>query len=212
VDSGLKPVDLYDIARMCAQSYRGNPSVSGWRIVSPAEMRLTEARLIGVPYFNRRALAWYRPALAGRRAMLAMIIRPHGVMEMHPDAPAPDAIETVTPIITAALAWAGRNSVADVVLAGHDDGARIACEAVAGVRTGTISLSVVAFGAGDMIGTGRSVPLLEVVREVSESGSLGRPDEYLHDIRVLYETGDLADMLRDSDTHTVIRIPASARQ
>jgi hypothetical protein len=217
VDSGLKPVDLYDIAKMCAAAYRSNPSVSGWRTVPLAEMRLTESRLASVPYVNRAALAWFRPALASRRAMVAVVVRSHASMSRMPaDATqAPDAVETVTPIIAAVVGWAERNGVRDVIITGHHVGAMLACEIVVKLRfdAGT-RVTVVAFGARGSGGAARNVSLLEVVRGMRDTDATesGRPDEYLYDIRALYEAGDLADMLRKNDTHTVIRLPAAARQ
>lgn len=214
MDSGLKPVDLYDIARMCAQSYRSNPVVSGWRAVPTTEMRLRDARLAAIPYVNRAALAWYRPALASRRAMVVIIIRSSDTAyATHMVSWLPDAIEMLTPVVAAALGWAERKDVQEIVIAGHNTGAALACDVASRLPLDVSTrLTVVALGARGSGGIAGNVSLFEVVRDAAEVAEPGRPDEYVYDIRALYEAGDLADMLRDSDSHTVIRIPAAARQ
>lgn len=116
-------------------------------------------------------------------------------------------------VVTAAVRWAKRNDVMDIVVAGHHVGpllSKIAAELEFGADT---KITMVAFGARGRGKSARNVAFLEVVRSTSETSAIeaGRPDEYLYDIRALYEAGDLADMLRKSDTHTVIRLPAAAR-
>lgn len=214
MDSGLKPVDLYDIARMCAQSFRSNPTVSGWHAVPTTEMRLRDANLAAIPYVNRAALAWYRPALASRRAVVAIIVRAADTAyASHMETAPPAAIEALTPVVAAALGWAERRDVQGIIIAGHSGGAILACAVASRLRLGTgTKLTVVAFGARGNGGVGRDVSLFEVVRDAPEEAETGRPDEYVYDIRALYEAGDLADMLRENDRHTVIRIPAAARQ
>jgi hypothetical protein len=128
-------------------------------------------------------------------------------------APDPVAAAEVARVLAAVMGWASAAGVADVVVAGHHAGALLACEAAAGVSPPAgMRLTVVAFGAGPRRVAPGDVAMLEVVRGMQAPVAAERPDEYLHDIRALYETGDLADMLRENETHTVIRLPAAARQ
>jgi hypothetical protein len=66
----------------------------------------------------------------------------------------------------------------------------------------------IAFGAEPAGLSG--VTRIDVLRAPGEGD--GMADEYLYDIRALYEAGDLGDMLRNDGRHTVIRIPAAVRR
>lgn len=207
--SVLKPVDLYDVARMCAQANRLRPAVAGWHALAPADLRLG-SDLASSSFVNRSAVAWYRPGFETRHAMVVVPVRP--AMPSPDGSPRGGAgVDQVSRIVASAAGWAARNGVGDVVVAGYHDGAVLAGGAVARLRPEEgVRLTVVAFGAEmprDFAAEGSAV--LEVVRGGRAPASAERPEEYLHDIRALYETGDLADMLRDDETHTVIRLPAA---
>ncbi len=209
MDSVIKPVDLYDIARMCVQAYRSRPHVSGWQAVHPSDMRLSEAKLADMPYVNRTAAAFWRPPFETRRAMMVVVVRGDRAASESLARGAQEAVAGIRTVLQHALGWADRGAVREVVVAAHGFGADLAAMACEGLRAAAGGrLLLVAFGADP---TGRSgVPRIDVLRYPPDAEAMA--DEYLYDIRALYETGDLAEMMRNDGRHTVIRIPAAARQ
>ncbi|WP_456717593.1 MULTISPECIES: hypothetical protein [unclassified Bradyrhizobium] len=199
----LKPIDLYDIARMCSMAYRANPSLAGWQAFGAGEMRLTDARLYATPYISPNAVAWYKRAIADRSPIVVVVIR--GADATVGDSePTSAEVAAAAEVVSAVMRWAATKGDARFVVAGCDAGARIA-KAVA-TAVDADELTVVAFGRERRGEVPDHIRLFEIV--AAPSGERRRrADGYLAEIRALYEAGDLAEMLGRDDAHTIIELP-----
>lgn len=202
----LKPIDLYDIARMCAMAYRANPSLAGWQALGANEMRLTDARLYATPHISPSAVAWYKRPLADRRPIVAMILRA-SELDGAESEPTASEIAAAVSVVSAVMRWAVSKGNPRFVIAGYGSGARIATALAPDLEVPEGStLSVVAFGRDRGVVMPDHVRLFEIVASAA-AGRRRRADGYLAEIRALYEAGDLAEMLGRQDAHVVIRLP-----
>jgi hypothetical protein len=204
VAGDLKPIDLYDIARMCSMAYRVNPSLAGWQALGASEMRLTDARLYATPHISPGAVAWYKRAIAGRSPIVVVVLRGSDTVAGDPD-PTSAEVTAAAAVVSAVRRWAANKGPARFVVAGCDAGAPMA-KAVAGAVDDANELTVVAFGRERRGEVPDHVRLFEII--AAPGGERRRrADGYLAEIRALYEAGDLAEMLEREDAHTVIELP-----
>lgn len=185
-------------------AYRSNPVLPGWQALGPGELRLTDARIYATAHISPSAVAWYKRPVVDRPPMVVVVLR--GAEDDLPNTdPTPGEVLAAASVVSAVLKWAMTKGRPRLVVAGYDIGARIAKAVVGSLQIPSGAwLNVVTFGQG----SGLSVP--DHVRScdvVAPSGvRLRRAEGYLANIRSLYESGELAEILGLNHLHTVIRL------